>query len=136
MAANDSHLQLIVIGSIITPYTSLDDCPRNIGHSDELCRIEVFESYARGLDGLNQGDRIELLYWLDRSNFTDLIRTSRKTGERKGIFALRTPHRPNPIGTAVVQIEAVTKAGLSVRGLDCLSGTPLIDIKPAFAKPD
>lgn len=132
MAVNNRTLQLVPIGTILTPYNTLADCPRNTGQTDAMCRVRVFEEYGTGLDGLKPGDRVELLYWLDQAVYTELIRTSRKSGERKGIFALRTPHRPNPIGTAVVGIESRTDLELTVQGLDCLSGTPLLDIKPAF----
>lgn len=132
MAANNITMQLTAIGNIRTPYSNIADCPRNIGQNNDECQIVVFEKYLAGLDGLHQGADIQILYWLDQAVFTDLIQTSRKSGELKGVFALRTPNRPNPIGSAVVNIEAITDRGLTVRGLDCLNGTILLDIKPAF----
>ncbi len=51
---------------------------------------------------------------------------------KKGTFALRSPHRPNPIGAAVIPIESIDEGVIKVRGLDCLDGTPLVDIKPAI----
>ena len=132
MAASSTTMQMTAIGKINTPYSSLADCPRNIGQTKDECHIVISDKFLTGLDGLHPGDSIQILYWLDQSNFTDLIQTSRKSGERKGVFALRTPHRPNPIGSAVLKIESVTDTGLTVRGLDCLDGTPLLDIKPAF----
>ena len=132
MGVNSESMQLTAIGTIHTPYSNLDDCPRNIGQSIEECQIIVLDRYVAGLDGLNPGDDVQLLYWLDQAKFTGLMQTSRKSGERKGIFALRTPNRPNPIGSAVLRIEAITEKGLTVHGLDCLNGTVLLDIKPSF----
>jgi tRNA-Thr(GGU) m(6)t(6)A37 methyltransferase TsaA len=126
-------MQLTAIGIIRTPYSSLADCPRNIGQTDDECQIIISDKYLAGLDGLHLGDDIQILYWLDQANFTELIQVSRKSGERKGVFALRSPNRPNPIGSAVVSIETIKGAVLTVRGLDCLNGTTLLDIKPAFS---
>ena len=129
---NSETMELIAIGRIHTPYSNLADCPRNIGHNDIECQIIVFDEYLDGLNELKQGDYIQILYWLDQAKFTELIQVSRKSGEQKGVFALRTPNRPNPIGSADVKIEKTTKTGLTVRGLDCLDGTYLLDIKPSF----
>lgn len=120
------------IGHIRTPYQSLADCPRNTEADGPECRIVVDPQYADGLFGLDPGSAILLLYWMDKAGFDRLRRPSRKTGEVRGIFALRTPHRPNPIGAATVRIEAIEKNEIIVRGLDCLDRTPLIDIKPAI----
>ena len=80
--------------------------------------------------GLENYDTIEVLYWLDQSR-RDLIRQSpRSDGQTLGTFALRSPVRPNPIGTSMVKLVRVEKGTLVVRGLDCLDGTPLLDIKP------
>jgi tRNA-Thr(GGU) m(6)t(6)A37 methyltransferase TsaA len=125
-------MELIAIGIISTPYDRLSDCPRNIGQENVECIIHIFEPYRLGLSGLVTGQNIEILYWLDLAKFDSLIQTSRKTKEPKGIFALRTPKRPNPIGTAVVAIDTISEATIIVRGLDCLNGTTLLDIKPAF----
>ena len=132
MEVNSEAMQLTSIGTIHTPYSTLADCPRNIGQNSDECQIIVLDKFLAGLDGLIQGDGVQLLYWLDQAKFTGLIQTSRKSGERKGVFALRTPNRPNPIGSAVVTIEAITDNGLTVHGLDCLNGTVLLDIKPSF----
>lgn len=125
-------MELIPIGVIHTPYNDISDCPRNIGQNEDPCSIEVFEQYRLGLSGFQPGNDILLLYWLDQAEFSTLIQPSRRTGELKGVFALRTPNRPNPIGTAVVTIQSITATGLAVCGLDCLNGTQLLDIKPAF----
>lgn len=123
-------MQLTAIGRIATPWQRLEDCPRNVTADGPPCRLIVEPDYREGLTGLYTGMEIEILYWLDLAHFDRLQRPSRKTGETKGVFALRTPHRPNPIGSAHLPVIAVEDSIIVVRGLDCLDGTTLLDIKP------
>ncbi len=125
--------QLRPIGTIRTPYRSLDECPRNTIQGGAFSRIVIDPEWSDGLFGLAPGDAILVLYWLDRASLGKLRQTSRMSGETRGIFALRTPRRPNPLGAAVVTIDDIEENEIHVRGLDCLDGTPLIDIKPAMA---
>lgn len=124
---------LKTIGYIATPYRALEECPRNIDPQGPPCLLVVDEELRDGLMGLRPGQPILILYWFERVEYGPLQRHSRRSGELKGIFALRTPHRPNPIGAAILTIERIEGATLVVRGLDCLDGTPLLDIKPAMA---
>jgi tRNA-Thr(GGU) m(6)t(6)A37 methyltransferase TsaA len=78
-----------------------------------------------------------VLYWLDEADRDALLQQPKDGGEERGVFALRSPHRPNPIGAATVKIERIADGCIQVRGLDCLDETPLLDIKPAiFAATD
>jgi tRNA-Thr(GGU) m(6)t(6)A37 methyltransferase TsaA len=121
---------LIFIGRIHTPWTSRLLCPRQ-GRSDgPVCRIELFDPWIPALDGIGAYERLEVLYWLHRSR-RDLVKQSpANDGTVRGTFALRSPARPNPIGTSIVAVAGIDGANLFVRGLDCLDGTPLLDIKP------
>jgi tRNA-Thr(GGU) m(6)t(6)A37 methyltransferase TsaA len=124
---------LLFIGRIGTPWTERAACPRQGRADGPLCRIEVFEPWASGgaLDGIEENARLEVLYWLHLSR-RDLLRQSPKhDGNTRGTLALRSPLRPNPIGTSIVALVARDGATLLVRGLDCLDGTPLLDLKPA-----
>jgi tRNA-Thr(GGU) m(6)t(6)A37 methyltransferase TsaA len=121
---------LVFIGRIRTPWTSRGDTPRQGSADGPECRIELFEPWVAALDGLAAYPRIEVLYWLHQSR-RDLVRQSpRGDGATRGTFALRSPARPNPIGTSVVDLLRIEGATLIVRGLDCLDGTPLLDLKP------
>jgi tRNA-Thr(GGU) m(6)t(6)A37 methyltransferase TsaA len=121
---------LVFIGRIHTPWTDRMLCPRQGRHDGPICRIEFFEPWVEGLDGLAQYEKVEVLYWLHRSR-RDLVRQSPKNdGSARGTFSLRSPVRPNPIGTSVVALVGIEGANVLVRGLDCLDGTPLIDLKP------
>jgi tRNA-Thr(GGU) m(6)t(6)A37 methyltransferase TsaA len=124
--------RLEFIGRIETPYKTPEDCPYTVNPGGPLCRIVVDPRYAAGVTGLAAGDRILVLYWLDRANRTKPLVGVRRSGNVAGAFAARTPHRPNPIGAAVVTIEALEGPVLQVRGLDCVTGTPLLDVKPAM----
>ncbi|WP_237479556.1 tRNA (N6-threonylcarbamoyladenosine(37)-N6)-methyltransferase TrmO [Lichenibacterium dinghuense] len=127
-AATDAGL--VFIGRIRTPWTDRLDCPRQGRRDGPVCRIELFRPWDEALDGLEQYGSIEVLYWLDRSR-RDLLRQSPKSdGASRGTFSLRSPVRPNPIGTSLVTLVGIEGAVVSVRGLDCLDGTPLIDLKP------
>lgn len=127
-AATDAGL--VFIGRIRTPWTDRMDCPRQGRRDGPLCRIELFPPWDGALDGLEQYGSVEVLYWLDRSR-RDLLRQSPKSdGTSRGTFSLRSPVRPNPIGTSLAALVGIEGATVLVRGLDCLDGTPLIDLKP------
>jgi tRNA-Thr(GGU) m(6)t(6)A37 methyltransferase TsaA len=131
---------LVFIGRIHTPWTERSACPRQGRPDGPICRIEVFEPWASGgaMDGIEENARLEVLYWLHLSR-RDLLRQSPKhDGTTRGTLALRSPLRPNPIGTSIVALAGREGSTLLVRGLDCLDGTPLLDLKPArdgFAPP-
>ena len=76
------------------------------------------------------GQRVQVLYWMHQSRRDLVMQTPRNSGKNLGTFALRSPVRPNPIASSVVVVDAIESATLRVRGLDCLNGTPLIDLKP------
>ncbi|WP_449043697.1 SAM-dependent methyltransferase [Paracoccus versutus] len=125
--------QLWFIGRIRTPWTRRGDCPHRGDAADGPdCRIELFEPWVPGLTGIEAHANLQILYWMDRAR-RDLVLQNPKFGERAtGTFALRSPVRPNPIASSVVRLLAVEGPVLTVRGLDCLDGTSLLDIKAAF----
>lgn len=125
-----SDAGLVFIGTIRTPWTSRLTCPRQGRPDGPICRIELFPPWDEALDGVERFERLEILYWLHQSR-RDLVRQSpANNGETHGTFALRTPVRPNPIGTSIATLVAREGRVLLVRGLDCLDETPLLDIKP------
>lgn len=120
------------IGCIRTPYRTLEECPRNVDPCGPLCELVIDTKLEEGLSGLAVGQEILVLYWFENVNRHTYVQEARNHGKRLGTFALRSPHRPNPIAVAVVKIENIDGKRVSVRGLDCLDGTPLLDIKPAI----
>ena len=123
------------IGRIRTPWTRRDDCPKNARGSDAACTIELDPRYAAALDGVATCTHMVVLYFMDQAR-RDLLVQAPRHGERRGTFALRSPVRPNPIAMSVARLVGIEGTTLSVVGLDCLDGTPLIDIKPYFASVD
>jgi tRNA-Thr(GGU) m(6)t(6)A37 methyltransferase TsaA len=123
------------IGRIRTPWKTRDECPKNARGSDAPCTIELDPRYAAALDGVATCTHLVVLYFMDQAR-RDLLVQAPRHGERRGTFALRSPVRPNPIAMSVVRLTHVDGTRLSVVGLDCLDGTPLIDVKPYFASVD
>lgn len=121
---------LTFIGRIETPWTARGDCPRRGDPQDgPLCRLVLDARWAPALDGLEPGAALQVLYWMHQAR-RDLVRLSPGHATPRGPFALRAPTRPNPIASSRVTLVEREGATLVVRGLDCLNGTPLLDIKP------
>lgn len=121
---------LVFVGRLRTPFATRDDCPRQGDPvSGPLCRVELDEAFRPALEGLVPGDELDLLYWMHEAR-RDLLTQTPRGGTAKGTFALRSPVRPNPIAVSRVALVGIEAGALIVRGLDCLDGTPLLDIKP------
>jgi tRNA-Thr(GGU) m(6)t(6)A37 methyltransferase TsaA len=118
------------IGTIRTPWTDRRAAPRQGRTDGPPCRIEVAPPWDQALDGVAGLTRLEVLYWLHQSRRDLVLQSPRDDGAVRGTFALRSPARPNPIGSAIVELVTVEGPVLVVRGLDCLDGTPLVDLKP------
>ena len=127
---------LYFIGRIRTPWHTRDECPKNARESDAVCTIEVDQNFAAALKGVETCTHMLALYWMDRARRDLVVQAPRHYGEPRGTFALRSPVRPNPIAASVVKLIKVDGTRLSVVGLDCLDGTPLLDLKPYFASTD
>jgi tRNA-Thr(GGU) m(6)t(6)A37 methyltransferase TsaA len=127
---------LYFIGRIRTPWTRREDCPKNARESDAVCSIEVDARWAAGLKDIETCSHVVVLYWMDKARRDLVLQVPRHYGQQRGTFALRSPARPNPIAVSVARLLRVEGKKLSVVGLDCLDGTPLVDLKPYFASTD
>lgn len=127
-AADDAGL--VFIGRIRTPWTSRMETPRQGRHDGPICRIDIFEPWVPALRGLDLYESIEVIYWLHLSRRDLVLQSPKNDGVARGTFSLRSPVRPNPLGTSMVKLVGLEGASVLVRGLDCLDGTPLIDLKP------
>jgi tRNA-Thr(GGU) m(6)t(6)A37 methyltransferase TsaA len=127
-AAADASL--VFIGRIRTPWTSRLVTPRQGRLDGPVCRIEIFEPWVPALDGLEGYSRIEVLYWLHLSRRDLILQSPANDGTARGTFSLRTPVRPNPIGTSIALLVGIEDGVVLVRGLDCVDDTPLLDLKP------
>jgi tRNA-Thr(GGU) m(6)t(6)A37 methyltransferase TsaA len=127
------------IGVIATPFRILAECPRNGRQPDPapVCRVRVFAEFVPGLNSLEGFTHLLLLYWMDHVRNVALTFVPPFDGERRGVFATRSPARPNPIGLSVVAFDGFEAPDtLLVRFLDCVDGTPLLDIKPYLCTTD
>ena len=122
--------EVYFIGRIRTPWTDRLTCPRQGRADGPTCRVELFAPWDKGLDSIAEFARLEVLYWLHESRRDLALQAPKSDGNARGVFSLRTPVRPNPIGTSIVELVKVEGPVLLVRGLDCLDSTPLIDLKP------
>ena len=118
------------IGYVRSPYKMRGDGPRQGRQSDKTAEIVVDPQYRDGLFRLEMDKRLVVLAWFDRSDRTFLRVIPPGTTVEHGVFATRSPDRPNPIGLSVVDLLGIKDGVLHVRGLDSLDGTPIIDIKP------
>jgi tRNA-Thr(GGU) m(6)t(6)A37 methyltransferase TsaA len=127
------------IGRIRTPWTDRKQCPKNPLGSDVACTIELDPRFTDALKDVETCTHLVLLYWMDKAP-RNLVRQvpghGASGGAQHGTFALRSPARPNPIAMSVVKLAGVEGDKLSVVGLDCLDGTPLLDIKPYLPSVD
>jgi tRNA-Thr(GGU) m(6)t(6)A37 methyltransferase TsaA len=127
------------IGRIRTPWTRREDCPKNANAAratGAVCTIELEPRYAAGLVQVESCSHLLVLYWMDKARRDLVVQRPRHYSEARGTFALRSPVRPNPIAASVVELRKIEGTRLTVVGLDCLDGTPLIDLKPYFASTD
>src|SRR5438093_7479356 len=127
---------LYFIGRIRTPFKSRGDCPKNTAESDAIGQIELEPRFAAGLADLELYSHLWLLYWMDQARRDLVLQAPAHLGRPRGTFALRSPVRPNPVALAAVELIGVEGATLIVRKVDCIDGTPLLDIKPYFASTD
>lgn len=121
---------LFFIGVIRTPFTTREQCPRQGQADGPVCTLELDARWVPALKGLEAFRHVEVLYWMHQARRDLLLQSPRSDGVTRGTFALRSPVRPNPIATSLVTLVGIEGARVHVRGLDCLDGTPLVDLKP------
>jgi tRNA-Thr(GGU) m(6)t(6)A37 methyltransferase TsaA len=127
---------LFFIGRIRTPWRNRAECPKNSAQSNAVCTIELDPLYAEGLKDLHTCSNVIVLYWMNHAPRNLVQQRPRHGNEARGVFALRSPARPNPIALSVAELLDIDGPQLRIRGLDCLDGTPLLDLKPYFASTD
>ena len=126
------------IGRVHTPWKTASDCPKGSRARDEggVTTIEIFPRFAAGLKDLHLLSHAIALYWLHQADRNLIEQLPSHLSEPRGVFALRSPVRPNPVGLAMVEIVGIEGRNVRVRNMDCVDGTPLIDLKPYFASTD
>lgn len=118
------------IGRLRTPWATRAECPHYGALDGPLCRIELDAPWRPALRGIEEREFLQVLYFMHLARRDLLIQTPRSRSEPVGTFAIRSPVRPNPIALSRARLERVEDGVLFVRGLDCVDGTPLVDLKP------
>jgi tRNA-Thr(GGU) m(6)t(6)A37 methyltransferase TsaA len=127
-------MNLQPIGIIHSPYKNRKECPPQ--GREEICWIEVSEQYAEGLKDIDGFSHLILICWLHLDKDFSLLVKTPWDSEPHGVFATRSPNRPNALGFSVVELIERDGNKLKVKGLDVLEGTRLIDIKPYLPEID
>jgi len=119
------------IGYAKTPYHNTHEIPKGFGAKHDAEGIlEILPQFAAGLTDIEGFSHLFVLWVFDRSEGFELVGTPPIDDRPHGVFATRSPRRPNPIGLTVVELLRREGSSLHVRGLDMLDGTPILDLKP------
>ncbi len=119
------------IGRIASPFKSNVGVPRQaIGALQTRARIDVFDAFSGGLKDLGAFSHIIVVFHLHLVTNPSLVAHPPWDGREHGVFATRSPYRPNPIGLSIVRLDRIDGNVLHISGVDMIDGTPVLDIKP------
>ncbi len=127
-------MELRVIGSVSSPLADRNAAPKQGDEGAPEATIEIEAEFEPALQGIGAGDEVLLLTWLDRAE-RDVLSTHPRDDRSRpeiGVFATRSPDRPNPIGLHRVRVIAVDGRRLQVEDLEAIDGTPVLDLKPVL----
>ena len=128
----DARLQ--PVGEIRSTLKQRSEAPRQGSEGAPDAWLEVYPSFAQALDGVEPGDEVLVLTWLHEAH-RDVLKVRPRSDPRNrltGVFATRSPDRPNPIGLHPVVVRAVEGNRLRIGPIEAIDGTPVIDIKPVL----
>lgn len=124
-------MEIVQIGTINSPYKEIGQIPRcAVDRMEEVAVVEVFHEYSDGLQDLDGFSHVMLIVHMHKADEEKLRVMPPIDDQERGVFATRSPLRPNHLGVSVVELLKVEGRILFVKGIDLLDGTPLIDIKP------
>ncbi len=129
---------LRAIGRVRSPLKRLEDAPRQGNEGAPRATLELDATVLEGLEGLRPGDEVIVLTWFHLARRDVLTVRPRNDPQlpMAGVFATRSPDRPNPIGLHRVRVIAIHEARLDVEPLEAISGTPIVDVKPVWRAAD
>jgi tRNA-Thr(GGU) m(6)t(6)A37 methyltransferase TsaA len=125
-------MELVAIGTVESPLTDRASAPKQADEGAPEAWLAFDRGMAAGLEGIRAGDELLVITWLDRAH-RDVLRVHPRgdtTRPEQGVFATRSPDRPNPLGLHRVRVLEVDGARLRVDRLEALDGTPVVDVKP------
>jgi len=119
------------IGFVSSPYKTTAEIPKGLGAKHEADGVlEILPEFEAGLTDIEGFSHLFVIWAFDRSEGFELLGAPPSDNRAHGVFATRSPRRPNPIGLTVVELLGRDGRRLRVRGVDMLDGTPILDIKP------
>lgn len=119
------------VGFVSSPYREPREIPKGLGTKHQAEGVlKILPEYEPGLKDIEGFSHLFVIWEFDRSQGFELLGTPPSDNRPHGVFATRSPRRPNPIGLTVVELQRRQGAELHVRGIDMLDGTPILDIKP------
>ena len=119
------------VGFVKSPYKTADKVPKGLGAKHEAeGTLDILPEFELGLRDIEGFSHLFVIWVFDRSEGFELLGTPPSDNRPHGVFATRSPMRPNPIGLTVVELLGREGLRLHVRGIDMLDGTPILDIKP------
>jgi tRNA-Thr(GGU) m(6)t(6)A37 methyltransferase TsaA len=129
-------MQLRTIGRVESPLTDAASAPKQGDEGAPEATLVFDDDVLEALHGIGAGDEVVVLTWLDRARRDVLTVHPRDDASRapQGVFATRSPHRPNPIGLHTVTVVAIDGGRARVRDLEALDGTPIVDVKPVLSR--
>jgi tRNA-Thr(GGU) m(6)t(6)A37 methyltransferase TsaA len=129
---NSNSITLRPVGYVRSPHTEKTQIPKGLGAKHEAEGVlEVLPEFERGLQDIEGFSHLYVIWVFDRAEPGDTLVATPPTDDRPhGVFATRSPQRPNPLGLSVVELRSRDGNRLHLRGVDMLDGTPVVDIKP------
>ncbi|MGA7171293.1 MAG: tRNA (N6-threonylcarbamoyladenosine(37)-N6)-methyltransferase TrmO [Candidatus Sulfotelmatobacter sp.] len=119
------------VGYVTSPYKNTSEIPKGLGAKHDVDGIlNILSEFELGLTDIEGFSHLIILWEFDRSQGFELLGTPPSDNRPHGVFATRSPRRPNPIGMTIVELVRREGADLHVRGVDMLHGTPILDVKP------
>jgi tRNA-Thr(GGU) m(6)t(6)A37 methyltransferase TsaA len=131
-------MELVAIGLVESPLQDRASAPKQGDEGAPEASLVFEPRFVEALDGIEVGDDLLVLTWLDRAA-RDVLRVhprSNPANPEQGVFATRSPDRPNPIGLHRVRVVAVDGLRVRVADLEALDGTPIVDVKPVLGRID
>jgi tRNA-Thr(GGU) m(6)t(6)A37 methyltransferase TsaA len=132
---SNTHFEVVPIGKVESPLLDRDSAPKQGVEGAPDAWLVFDATVIEALDGLQPGDQVFVLTWLDRAQ-RDVLRVhprDDRNNPQRGVFSTRSADRPNPIGLHLVEILMIDRQRIQVRNLEALNGTPILDVKPLLA---
>jgi tRNA-Thr(GGU) m(6)t(6)A37 methyltransferase TsaA len=129
---SESEFAAVAVGRVHSPLVDPGAAPKQGDEGAPEATIRFADRFREALDGIGPGDEVLVLTWLDRGD-RDVLRVHPRGDTDRpeiGVFATRSPDRPNPIGLHRVEVVAVDGSAVRVRDLEAVDGTPVLDVKP------